>query len=43
MRADCEENGYAPVSMKDDRTTIYGDDVTYTAAEEAELAEAAQS
>lgn len=43
MLADCEKNGYVPVSMKDDWTTIYGDGVTYTgaAAAEEELAEAA--
>ncbi|MBQ7218209.1 MAG: haloacid dehalogenase-like hydrolase [Ruminococcus sp.] len=28
MFADCEENGYTAVSMKDDWTTIYGEDVT---------------
>ena len=28
MYADCEENGYTAVSMKDDWTTIYGEDVT---------------
>ncbi|MDO4806937.1 MAG: HAD family hydrolase [Coriobacteriales bacterium] len=41
MLADCEENGYVPVSMKNDWKTIYGDGVTYTGAEDAELAEAA--
>ena len=40
MRAQCEEFGYIPVSMKDDWSTIYGDGVTYLGAEE-ELAEAA--
>ncbi|MBQ3330115.1 MAG: haloacid dehalogenase-like hydrolase [Ruminococcus sp.] len=30
MRSSCEENGWTAVSMKDDWTTIYGDDVTYT-------------
>ena len=40
MRTQCEENGYVPVSMKDDWTTIYGEGVTYVGAEE-ELAEAA--
>ena len=40
MLAQCEENGYVPVSMKDDWTTIYGEGVTYVGAEE-ELAEAA--
>jgi hypothetical protein len=40
MRAQCEENGYVPVSMKDDWSTIYGDDVVYVGAEE-ELAQAA--
>ena len=28
MRKNCEENGYTAVSMKDDWTTIYGEDVT---------------
>ncbi|MBQ6153302.1 MAG: haloacid dehalogenase-like hydrolase [Ruminococcus sp.] len=28
MRTSCEENGWTAVSMKDDWTTIYGDDVT---------------
>ncbi len=28
MRTSCEENGYTAVSMKDDWTTIYGDNVT---------------
>lgn len=28
MRASCEENGWTAVSMKDDWTTIYGDEVT---------------
>ncbi len=27
MRADCEKNGYVPVSMRDDFATIYGDNV----------------
>jgi len=27
MRSSCEENGWTAVSMKDDWTTIYGDDV----------------
>ncbi len=40
MRAQCEENGYVPVSMRDDWSTIYGDDVVYVGAEE-ELAQAA--
>ena len=40
MRAQCEEFGYIPVSMKDDWSTIYGDGVTYLGVEE-ELAEAA--
>ena len=40
MYADCEANGYVPVSMKNDWTTIYGDGVTYTGAQE-ELAAAA--
>ena len=40
MRAQCEEFGYVPVSMKNDWTTIYGEGVTYLGAE-AELAEAA--
>jgi len=30
MRKSCEENGWTAVSMKNDWTTIYGDDVTYT-------------
>lgn len=29
MRSMCEENGWTAVSMKNDWTTIYGDDVTY--------------
>ena len=41
MLEDCKENGYVPVSMKNDWKTIYGDGVTYVGAEEAELAEAA--
>lgn len=28
MRASCEENGYTAISMKDDWTTIYGENVT---------------
>ena len=28
MRASCEKNGYTAVSMKDDWTTIYGENVT---------------
>ena len=40
MVMECEENGYVPVSMKNDWTTIYGDGVTYTGAQE-ELAAAA--
>ena len=28
MRKSCEENGYTAVSMKDDWTTIYGENVT---------------
>ncbi|MDO5120392.1 MAG: HAD family hydrolase [Coriobacteriales bacterium] len=40
MRQECEENGYVPVSMANDWTTIYGDGVTYTGGE-VELAEAA--
>jgi hypothetical protein len=40
MRAQCEEFGYVAVSMKDDWSTIYGDDVVYLGAEE-ELAQAA--
>ena len=28
MREDCEKNGWTAVSMKNDWTTIYGDDVT---------------
>ena len=27
MRADCEKNGWVPVSMRDDWKTIYGYDV----------------
>ena len=34
MRSSCEENGWTAVSMKDDWTTIYGDDVTYTKNQE---------
>ena len=30
MRATCEKNGYTAISMKNDWTTIYGDEVTYT-------------
>ncbi len=30
MRKSCEENGWTAVSMKDDWTTIYGDDITYS-------------
>lgn len=30
MRKSCEENGWTAVSMKNDWTTIYGDDVTYS-------------
>ena len=41
MLKDCKENGYVPVSMKNDWKTIYGDGVTYTGAEDVELAEAA--
>ncbi len=33
MRKSCEENGWTAVSMKDDWTTIYGENVTRTAAE----------
>ena len=32
MRASCEKNGYTAVSMKDDWTTIYGENVTRKAA-----------
>lgn len=28
MRADCEKNGWIPISMRDDWKTIYGDGVT---------------
>ena len=28
MRKSCEENGYTAVSMKDDWTSIYGENVT---------------
>ena len=41
MLKDCEENGYVPVSMKNDWKTIYGEGVTYTGAQEEEVAEAA--
>ena len=41
MLENCKENGYVPVSMKNDWKTIYGDGVTYTGAKDAELAEAA--
>ncbi|MBO7675753.1 MAG: haloacid dehalogenase-like hydrolase [Atopobiaceae bacterium] len=42
MLKDCEDNGYVPVSMKNDWKTIYGDGVTYTGAKaEVEVAEAA--
>lgn len=30
MRKSCEENGWTAISMKNDWTTIYGDEVTYT-------------
>jgi len=40
MFADCEANGYIPVSMKNDWTTIYPEGVVYTGAAEA-VAEAA--
>jgi hypothetical protein len=40
MLKDCEENGYVPISMKNDWKTIYGDGVTYTGAD-VEVAEAA--
>ena len=40
MLDDYKENGYVPVSMKDDWKTIYGDGFTYVGAEE-ELAQAA--
>lgn len=40
MYEDCEKNGYVPVSMANDWTTIYGDGVTYTGAKK-ELALAA--
>lgn len=33
MLESCEENGYVPVSMKNDWKTIYGDGVTYTGSE----------
>ena len=41
MLENCEKNGYVPVSMKNDWTTIYGDGVTYTGAQAEEVAEAA--
>ena len=34
MAEQCQENGYVAVSMKNDWTTIYGEGVTYTGAEE---------
>ena len=40
MYASCEQYGFNPVSMKNDWTTIYGDGVTYTGAQE-KLADAA--
>ena len=40
MYASCEQYGFNPVSMKNDWTTIYGDGVTYTGAQE-EVADAA--
>lgn len=41
MLEDCKKNGYVPVSMKNDWTTIYGEGVTYTGAKAEEVAEAA--
>lgn len=38
MADSCKENGWTAVSMKNDWTTIYGDDVTYTGAAKAESA-----
>lgn len=35
MYADCDANGYIPVSMKNDWTTIYPEGVVYTGAAEA--------
>ena len=35
MYADCEADGYIPVSMKNDWTTIYPEGVVYTGAQEA--------
>ena len=35
MRKSCQENGWTAVSMKDDWTTIYGEDVTRKADEKA--------
>ena len=32
----CDENGWIPISMKNDWTTIYGDGVTYTGNEAEE-------
>ena len=32
MRSSCEKNGWIPVSMRDDWTTIYGENVTRTAS-----------
>lgn len=40
MREECEKNGYVPVSMANDWTTIYGEGVTYTGGKE-DVAQAA--
>jgi len=41
MLKECQEYGYVPVSMAKDWKTIYGDGVTYTGAQQEELAQAA--
>ncbi|MDO4538333.1 MAG: HAD family hydrolase [Coriobacteriales bacterium] len=43
MYAACEKNGYTPISMKNDWTTIYGDDVTYLGAKKDEATSASGS
>ncbi len=35
MRASCAKNGWTPISMRDDWTTIYGDGVTYLGGTDA--------
>ena len=37
----CREAGFSTISMRDDWTTIYGEDVVMAPEEDAELAEAA--